>query len=381
MLLTGKSDRLEEVPGIRGSSIDGRRILIQSKKDTMPCLSVLKVPRIRVKDWAKRKENVEREFVWKEDNEVSATLSPDGKTVAAAGKNIVCFFDVIIGRERRHEHPTDVKPKFLFRSQSLKFSADGSRIVLVGNEGKIRILAVKDGRRIAEIDTKSGSPTGLAFSPDGQTLLTTSFNAPVYAWEVATGQMVRRLEAATYLYSPDNRLLVGSAETLKVFDLYSGRVIRECKAEGLGFGTFAFSPNSKYLAAACSDTTILVWPTVAADARSGKPLDEKSLAQLLERGDAPEAYEAIGRMIADPQRTLDFLERRLHASPKVEAKDVQRLTAISAEDVLHIRAIQALERMGTKRARQLLENLARGAEMSPRTRTAVEALSRLLGRL
>jgi WD domain, G-beta repeat len=400
----------------------------------MPCLTVLKAPRGKVKEKDKRKDDVEREFVWKDGKDVHAALSPDGKTVAAAGQDVVCFFDVITGRERRYTHPTNVKPGFLFRTESVKFSADGSRIALAGSEGKIRILAVKDGRRIAEFVTKSRSLTGLAFSPDGQTLLTTSFNAAPFAWEVATGQLVRRLPAATYLYSPDNRLLAQSAETLKVVDLYTGRVIRECKAEGTGFGNFAFSPNSKFLAASCSDTTILVWPTAGAGVRASKPLDDKNLAQVLETGGASEAYDAIGRMIADPERAVPFLERRLHSIPRIDARRVQSLIAdldgdeakhdaalselarlgtlvepalraalssekvalkvkeriekllrdldekqtdISAEDVLHVRAIQALERIGTKRARLLLENLAQGTELSPRTRAAVEALRRM----
>ncbi len=52
----------------------------------------------------------------------------------------------------------------------------------------------------------------------------------------------------------------------------------------------------------------------------------------------------------------------------------KKQTALCAEDVLHDRAIQALERRGTKRAYRLLAKLAQGAEMSPRTRAAVEAL-------
>jgi WD40 repeat protein len=438
MLLTGKVDRLDQVPGFLGSSVDGRRLLVQTEKDKRPCLTVLKVSGDKGKDKDKGKDGVEREIVWKEGAEVTAALSPDGKTVVAAGKDVVCFIDVSTGRERRYAHPTNVKPELLFRTQSVKFSADGSRIALVGGGGKIRVLAVRDGRRIAELATKSRNLTGLAFSPDGQTLLTTSFNAPVHAWEIATGQLVRRLEAATYLYSPDNRLLAGSGGTLKVLDLYSGRVLRECKAEGPGFGNFAFSPNGKLLAASCSDTTIVVWPSSAAGARPGEPWDERSLAQALEKGGATEAYQAIGRMLADPQRALDLLERRLRPAPRLDAKHAQRLiadldsdqsnrreaatkelarlgplaeaalratlastkaplkskgriekllrdldesqTALSAEDVLHLRAVQALEGIGTRRARRLLENLARGAEMSPRTRAAVEALGRMRAR-
>ena len=373
MLLTGKVDRLDQLPGFLGSSVDGRRALVRTEKDKAPCLTVLKV-KARTKDKEERKNDVEREFVWKDGDEVSAALSPDGTTVAAAGKDVVCFFDVATGGERRYLYPTDVKPGFIFRTESVKFSADGSRVAVVGGDGKVRVVAVKDGRRVAAIATKTRGLTGLAFSPDGQTLLTTSFGSPGYAWEVATGQAIRRLEPATYLFSPDSRTLAGSAGTMKLFDLYSGRVVRECRGEGISFGNFAFSPDGKLLAAACSDTTVVVWPTSAAGARAGGSLDEKSLVGVLENGSATDAYEAIGRMIADPERALAFLGRRLQAAAKL---DDDKQTAISPEDVLHMRAVQALERIGTKPAWRLLENLARGAEASPRTQAATEAIGRL----
>jgi WD40 repeat protein len=340
ILLTAKTGRLDQVPGFLGASVDGHFVLHQSEKDDRSCLTVRKVSGNRAKDWARRRDNIVREFVWKEGSEVSAALSPDGKTVVAAGKNLVCFLDVMTGRERRHEHSTNVK------QGSVKFAADGSRVALVV-EGKVRVLAVKDGRPIAEFATRSRSLTGLAFSPDGQTLLTTSFNGAVYAWEVATGQMVRRLEAGTYLFSPENRLLAQSAETLKVLDLYSGRAVRDCKADGNPFVQVSFSPTGRFLAASCSDTTVLVWPSVAADASPARPLDENGLAQVLEKGGATEAYEAIGRLVADPRQAIDFLERRLRSAPR---PDDEKQTALSAEEVLHVRAVQALERIGTKRA-------------------------------
>ena len=157
MFLFGKIDRLDQVPGFLGSSVDGQRILVQTEKDKLPCLTVMKMPRDKGKDKDKGKDDIEREFVWKDGQEVNAALSPDGKTVAAAGKDVVCFFDVTTGRERRYQHPTNVKPELLFRTLSVKFSADGSRIALVGH-GKVRVLAVKDGRRIAEFATTKGAP-------------------------------------------------------------------------------------------------------------------------------------------------------------------------------------------------------------------------------
>ena len=435
MLLVGNVDRFDPIPGLLGSSVDGQRILVRTEKDKVPHLTVFKVGTAPLK--APLKNEVVREFAWKDGDRASAALSPDGRTVAAAGKNVVCFFDVATGAVRRYQHPTDVDPEAVFQTQSVKFSADGSRIALVGNRDTVRIVSVKDGQRLAQVALKSrgwSGVSGLAFSPDGQTLLTTSLGDGAVAWEVATGQMIRRLDPATYVFSPDNRVLAADSRTLKVFDLYSGRFTRECRTAGNGLGNFVFSPDSQLLAVSCADTTVVVWPTSPTEPQ---PLtfNEKDHARVLEAGSATDAYEVIGRMIADPDRALPFMERRLHAAVPPDAGRVQRLIdglgseqseqrelaqsgltelgplvepalraalaseqvpegaqkrieqllqaldekrgAGSAEDVFHIRAVQALERIGTKPARQILATIARGAELSPRTRAAAEALARL----
>src|SRR5262249_28326248 len=50
MLLTGKIDRLDRIPGFLGSSIDGQRILVRSEKDKQPVLAVLKMSNEKAKD-------------------------------------------------------------------------------------------------------------------------------------------------------------------------------------------------------------------------------------------------------------------------------------------------------------------------------------------
>src|SRR5262249_25967593 len=94
----------------------------------------------------------------------------------------------------------------------------------------------------------------------------------------------------------------------------------------------------------------------------------KELAQFGARVEpALRAALASGKVAPDSRKRI---EKFLHDLDETEL-------AISAEDVLHVRAVQALERIGTNRARQMLGQLARGAETSPRTRAAVEALGRL----
>ncbi len=94
---------------------------------------------------------------------MSAALSPDGKTVAAAGNGLVCFFDVGTGQEKCYRYPTSEKPRWWNQASNVKFSADGSRIALVGEDSKLHVFTVKGRAGIAELVARFGGLSGVAF--------------------------------------------------------------------------------------------------------------------------------------------------------------------------------------------------------------------------
>jgi WD40 repeat protein len=347
---TRKLLRHAHLPGFFTCSADGKRLLLIKKENKKPVLVVRDI----------RNKKTLREFLWKEGDTVSASLSPDGEMVAAAEKEMVSFLDLASGKERRYDFASG-KDGDILRTTCVKFAPDGSRVVVVGNQGTLRIVSVPEGRLLAAIQQGIVEPgvqgiTGVAFSADGKTLATGGAFDSLLVWEVSTGQLIRHHRGDSLLFSPDNHLIaILSRDALYLHDLYSGERLWEHKEPNGFVESFAFSPDGRLLAAACRDATVRVWD-VGSGEKSAKPqpLDVKSLERLwsdleecaaadprveewrenpgslwkdLAKGKSARAYEAIGKLIADPERSLPFLKKRLQAAPPVDAERLGRLIA------------------------------------------------------
>src|SRR5262249_1951649 len=182
----------------------------------------------------------------------------------------------------------------------------------------------------------------------------------------------------------------------------------------------AFAPGGKLLATGSADTTVLFWGLAEAPREGQKPVpDEKELKSLwtdLAGEDAAQAYRAIWALAASPQQAVPFLrkhwkpagpggpqklnqlraaldgtrytvrekgvqelqklgalaepslKRVLEGKPSLEVRQrVERLLEqlqgpiLSPERLREIRAVEALEYMGTAEAHRLLKELAAGA--------------------
>jgi WD40 repeat protein len=116
----------------------------------------------------------------------------------------------------------------------------------------------------------SREPIHAAFSPDGSILAIALFNQPITLWNIASEQVVSRLEQPDDTpifgieFSPDGSLLAAghSYGNVRIWDIASGQVIRtlEYGNDGTDVHDIAFSPDSLHLAA--------WWPRRAATGRS-----------------------------------------------------------------------------------------------------------------
>jgi WD40 repeat protein len=294
----------------------------------------------------------------------------------------------------------------------LAFSPDG-RLAATGypdRAGKdflpraVRLWEVASRRVVAQFRGHRGAVRALAFAPGGRVLASGDSEGAVRLWDMPSGRQ--------------RQLLTG----------HRGVV-----------WSLAFSADGRRLAAGGSDGTVLLWdlagPERGPGPRAGR-LGDRELAELWERladEDPAPAYRAVSRLVAAPRQAAALLGRRLRSPAAGDPRRLGRLIAdlddarftvreralaelaavgkaaepalrkalegrLSAEarrrvellvrrlgpaplvspEVLRVlRAVYALELLGTPEARRVLEALAGGAPGSRLTREARAALARL----
>lgn len=131
----------------------------------------------------------------------------------------------------------------------------------------------------------------VAISPDGKTLVSSSFDKTMRLWNLPTGTWRQTLSGHTdavraIAVSADNQTLVSGSgdKTIKIWDLQTGELIRTIAGHVGPVWAVALSPDSQTLASGSYDGTIKTW-----DVPSGEPLQT-----------IPEDYDSIWSLAISP---------------------------------------------------------------------------------
>jgi hypothetical protein len=265
-------------------------------------------------------------------------------------------------------------------------------LALAGRQG-IELIDVITGKTLRTMGDAARPQPGLAFTPDGQTLL--SADTVVRYWEVQTGKEIRlpppliheikgkrerdydpdRAPPILYVSPSGSFFAIGSSRSLQLWDFAQARPIGSPKPGG----PFAFSSDGRWLATA-QKSTVQLWELATSKMFAelqgqGAAVtsllfapDNQSLAIgsadhttllmdiRLQRLFAPQgtdkwddgqrthawnalaghdmsaAYRAMARFAADPTETTSFLAKRLAPIASPPPKQIQRwITDLNAE--------------------------------------------------
>jgi WD40 repeat protein/energy-coupling factor transporter ATP-binding protein EcfA2 len=122
-------------------------------------------------------------------------------------------------------------------------------------------------------EKESGILRYLALSPDNQTLLGVGENRTIYLWNVASGQLIQRLQGhgagiETAQFSPNGQLIVSASQdrTARLWNVSSGKVVQQFSLAATG-NSANFSPDGRLIVIASQDGTARIMDVVTGKLR------------------------------------------------------------------------------------------------------------------
>jgi hypothetical protein len=244
----------------------------------------------------------------------------------------------------------------------IAFSPDGRTVAAGTNEGagsgKVVLWDRASGKEIARLKGHQGYILGVAFTPDGRRLITTSTDTTALVWDVAA--LCRLPEV------PHPRLAANDLDRLWI-DLTGAGTARAWRA----VWRLAAAPQAV--------------PLMRRHLRPAPAPDEAAVTRLLadlggdrfeKRSRASRELEAVGEAAAPLLRRALQGDAPLETRRRIE-QILERWHDGTPAQRTAVRATAVLEQVGTPEARRLLQELARGAPAAMLTRQAAAALGRL----
>lgn len=303
----------------------------------------------------------------------AVAFSRDGKTLASVGDTTIRLWDFATGDELR---TIKTNSSMLY---SVAFSRDGRILVSGSQDyenasqtalggGVATLWDVASGAKLRTLESGWGDVKTTIFSPDGKTLATGSDDSTITLWDIATGVALRTLDkwprvpgqnmsrpvafVNSVAFSPDGTTLVSGSydETVALWDVASGSVVRYFRGHSSSVTSVAFGDDGKTIASGSDDHTIKLWdvatglelrtlrghssPTSTAFSPDGKTLADESGKNIARFWDIStgtmrtlkrSAPEYLGEFSADGKTLARIVDNTIQLTEVATGKELRRI--------------------------------------------------------
>ncbi len=193
----------------------------------------------------------------------SLAFSPDNKLLAAGTRKGIRILDTNTGDELFFFHTGQS------HGDKLLFSPNGKLLASYDTHAETQVWDVTTQNEITPLNIEEAS--GLAFSPDS-TILANGNHQGIVLWKITRTGMhelgpipnSRRAFSEGLAFSPDGKTLIDSKpkagkDVIQLWDVASGQDLGALPGHAWGIPSLVFSHDGKILASGSGDGTVLLW--------------------------------------------------------------------------------------------------------------------------
>jgi len=154
------------------------------------------------------------------------------------------------------------------------FSSDGKSFAVVLSDGAINVYTTSNWERTWIVGGPSDAFSSVAYSPNGDRIVSGSKDSTVRVWDVATGDCLYIFIGHTravysVVYSPQGNVIASRSDdkTVRLWDLESGDCSSSISGCGLTYDV-VFSPRGENVAHGSNDCRVRLWDVASGECRS-----------------------------------------------------------------------------------------------------------------